>query len=102
VYIGDGSSDVHVMLHVNNRDGFTVAVSENRLLTRIAQRTVLSDSAFSVLVPILQQVAAWKSADIRGLFDAYGLPLKEWERARTDWLSVGEGPALDLPRAATA
>src|SRR5712692_9671622 len=23
IYVGDGSSDVHVMLHVNNRDGFT-------------------------------------------------------------------------------
>jgi hypothetical protein len=75
-------------------------VSENRLLTRIARRTVLSDSAFSVLVPILQHVAAWKSADIRAMFDAYGLPLKEWERVRTDWLSVGEPAAVDLPGAA--
>src|SRR5207253_10697287 len=30
VYVGDGSSDVHVMLHVNRRDGFTIAVSENK------------------------------------------------------------------------
>ena len=37
IYVGDGSSDVHVMLHVNNRDGFTIAVSENRQLARIAQ-----------------------------------------------------------------
>ena len=101
VYIGDGSSDVHVMLHVNNRDGFTVAVSENRLLTRIAQRTVLSDSAFSVLVPILQHVAGWKSIDIRAMFDAYGLPLKEWERVRTDWLSVGDAASVEVPGAAT-
>src|SRR5690349_13905668 len=28
VYIGDGSSDVHVMLHTNARDGYTIAVSE--------------------------------------------------------------------------
>src|SRR5205823_5159296 len=27
IYVGDGSSDVHVMLHVNMRDGFTIAVS---------------------------------------------------------------------------
>jgi len=26
VYVGDGSSDLHVMLHVNVRDGFTIAV----------------------------------------------------------------------------
>jgi HAD superfamily phosphoserine phosphatase-like hydrolase len=95
VYIGDGSSDVHVMLHVNNRDGLTVAVSENRLLARIAQRTVLSDSALSVLVPILEHVAGWRSPEIRALFDGYGLPLKEWERKHADWVSVGR-PA-DLP-----
>lgn len=100
VYIGDGSSDVHVMLHVNNRDGFTVAVSENRLLARIAQRTVLSDSAFSVLVPILQHVAGWKSLEIRALFESYGLSLHDWERVRTDWVSVSEAPAPDWPRAA--
>src|SRR6266496_1844621 len=28
VYVGDGSSDVHVMLHTNVRDGYTIAVSE--------------------------------------------------------------------------
>lgn len=56
IYIGDGSSDVHVMLHVNNRDGFTIAVSENTQLARIAKSTVLSDDAFSVTVPILEQV----------------------------------------------
>lgn len=28
VYVGDGSSDIHVMLHVNRHDGFTIAVSE--------------------------------------------------------------------------
>jgi HAD superfamily phosphoserine phosphatase-like hydrolase len=56
IYIGDGSSDVHVMLHVNNRAGLTIAVSENRLLSGIARRTVLSDDAFSVTVPILEHV----------------------------------------------
>ena len=36
VYVGDGSSDVHVMLHVNRLDGLTIAVSENKYLTQIA------------------------------------------------------------------
>ena len=53
IYVGDGSSDVHVMLHVNNREGFTIAVSRNRHLARIAKRIVLSDSAFSIVVPVL-------------------------------------------------
>ena len=30
VYAGDGDSDVHVMLDVNARDGFTIAVSETK------------------------------------------------------------------------
>jgi hypothetical protein len=89
VYVGDGSSDVHVMLHVNNRDGFTIAVSENKLLSRIAQRTVLSDSALSVLVPILRRIG-WRSAGIRAVFESFGLPLREWERVRTDWLTIGD------------
>jgi HAD superfamily phosphoserine phosphatase-like hydrolase len=89
VYVGDGSSDVHVMLHVNNRDGFTIAVSENKQLSRIAQRTVLSDSALSVLVPMLRRIG-WRSAAIRGVFESFGLPLREWEKVRTDWLTIGE------------
>jgi HAD superfamily phosphoserine phosphatase-like hydrolase len=88
IYVGDGSSDVHVMLHVNNRDGFTIAVSEHRLLARIAKSTVLSDNAFGVLVPILEQVIGWSSADIRALFESYQLTLHGWEKARTDRVTI--------------
>lgn len=95
IYVGDGSSDVHVMLHVNNRDGFTIAVSENQQLARIAKSTVLSDDACSVMVPILEQVLRWTSADIRSLFESSGLRLQEWEKARTDRVIVGQAV---LPR----
>jgi len=88
IYVGDGSSDVHVMLHVNNRDGFTIAVSENRLLARIAHSTVLSDNAFSVLIPILERIVGWRSAEIRDFFESYALRLHEWERARTDRVTI--------------
>lgn len=88
IYVGDGSSDVHVMLHVNNRDGFTIAVSENMQLARIARSTMLSDNACSVMVPILEQVLRWTSVDIRGLFEQNGLTLQEWEKARTDRVTV--------------
>jgi phosphoserine phosphatase len=101
IYIGDGSSDVHVMLHVNNRDGFTIAVSENRLLARIAKRTVLSDSAFSVVVPILEQVAGWRPAGIRALFESYGLSLHDWEKSHTDRVTI-QGVASTLAADAVA
>jgi phosphoserine phosphatase len=100
IYVGDGSSDVHVMLHVNNRDGFTIAVSENKHIARIARRTVLSDNAFSVLVPVFEQIVGWTPAAIRTLFESYGLTLHEWEKARTDWVTVRERPAA--PGAAVA
>ena len=90
IYIGDGSSDVHVMLHVNNRDGFTIAVSENTQLARIAKSTVLSDDAFSVTVPILEQVLGWGSREMRAFFEANGLTLHEWEKARTSRVIVRE------------
>ena len=95
IYVGDGSSDVHVMLHVNNRDGFTIAVSENKHLARIAKSTVLSDNAFSVVLPVLQQVVGWRSPEIRALFDAYGLPLQEWDSARTDRITLRPPSGLD-------
>lgn len=90
IYVGDGSSDVHVMLHVNNREGFTIAVSENPHLARIAKRTVLSDNAFGVVVPVLEQIAGYGPAQIRSLFESYSLTLQEWEKARTDRLTVRE------------
>src|SRR5271163_2821084 len=94
IYVGDGNSDVHVMLHVNNRDGFTIAVSENKQLARIAQSTVLSDNAFSIMVPILNQLLHWRAGDIRNLFETYGLSLNEWEKDRTDRVKISETISL--------
>jgi len=88
VYVGDGSSDVHVMLTVNRYDGLTIAVSEAQFITRIARRTVLSDDALSVLIPILEEVMGWNSARIRALFEAQGFAVQEWSKVRTDSLTI--------------
>jgi phosphoserine phosphatase len=90
IYVGDGSSDIHVMLHVNNGEGFTIAVSENRQLARIARSTVLSDNASSVLVPVLDQVLRLRPAEIRAQLESTGLMLDEWQRARTDRVLIRE------------
>ena len=88
IYSGDGSSDIHVMLHVNARDGLTIAVSESPHVSQIAKRTVLSGSALAVLAPILEEVAGWERSRIRGFFEANGRLIQEWERVRTDWLTL--------------
>ena len=87
IYIGDGSSDLYVMHDVNSRDGHTIAVSETKSIGRIANRTVLSDSAVSVLVPILEDVLKWDSTQIRELFSAHGLALQDWDKIHTDWIN---------------
>jgi len=95
VYVGDGSSDLHVMLHVNRRDGFTIAVSQARYIAQIAKRTVLSDDALSVLVPLLEEIVGWETPQIRAFFEAQGLLIREWDRVRADWLTIGSGLAAD-------
>ena len=90
VYVGDGSSDVHVMLHVNRQEGFTVAVSEAKHIAQIAQRSVLSDDALSVLVPVLEDIVGWDSTRIRSLFESRGFLIQEWDKVRTDWLTFSE------------
>jgi phosphoserine phosphatase len=88
VYVGDGGSDVHVMLHVNRLEGLTVAVSENKFLTPIARRTVLSDDVLSVLVPVLEDIVGLDGAGIRASFGSHGFVLQEWDKARTDSLII--------------
>jgi len=88
IYAGDGSSDVHVMLHVNVRDGFTIAVSEAKLVSQVAKRTILSSNALAVLAPILEDVVGWERPRIRQLFESYGMLIQEWDRVRTDWLTL--------------
>jgi HAD superfamily phosphoserine phosphatase-like hydrolase len=91
VYVGDGQSDIPVMLHVNRGEGFTIAASEAREIAHIAKRTVISDDALSVLVPILEEIAGFSPSQIRALFENQGLVIQEWDRVRTDWLTIRDG-----------
>jgi len=95
VYVGDGSSDVHVMLHVNRRDGFTIAASEAKLVAQIARRTIIGDDALSVLVPLLEEIVGMTPARIRSFFEEHGLAIQEWDRVRTDWLTIGQSASDD-------
>ena len=92
VYVGDGSSDMHVMQHVNSVDGLTIAVSETKSVGRIAKRSVLSDNALSVLVP-RRRGPMGSGADPRSV-----------RRLRPSAPGVGQDPhgLADLPRARPA
>jgi phosphoserine phosphatase len=99
VYVGDGSSDLHVMLHVNRGEGLTIAVSQARSVSEIARRTVVSDDALAVLVPVLEEVAGYGAPAVRALFEGHGFTIQEWDKVRTDWLTI-RGGAPEPARAA--
>ena len=100
VYVGDGSSDIHVMLHVNRGDGLTIAASEAKHISQIARRTVISDDALSVLIPILEEIAGYDASQIRSVFEDQGLLIQEWDRVRTDWLTIRDGASMAVEPAA--
>jgi phosphoserine phosphatase len=97
VYSGDGQSDIHVMLHINQRSGYTIAVSGSESVTSIARRTVLSDDATAVLVPVLEDICDYRPQEVRALFEDYDLAIWAWSKMRTDRLTLGRpaAPALD-------
>ncbi|MBZ5546122.1 MAG: haloacid dehalogenase-like hydrolase [Acidobacteriia bacterium] len=97
VYAGDGSSDIHVMLHVNARDGFTIAVSESKHIGQIARRTVVSADALAMLVPILEEIVGWQRPRIRAWFESHGFLMQEWARVETDWVKLR--PTAGIPPA---
>jgi len=88
IYVGDGSSDIHVMLHVNVGAGFTIAVSETKHVTQIAKRTVLGSNALAPLSPILEKILGWSRPQLRKFFESYGFLIQEWDRTQTDWLTL--------------
>jgi HAD superfamily phosphoserine phosphatase-like hydrolase len=102
IYVGDGSSDIHVMLHLNARDGFTIAVSETTHVAQIARSTVLSSNALAITVPIMELLIGWDRARIRDFFRTQGFLIQGWDKARTDWLTLRQAemsepkPAQDI------
>jgi 2-hydroxy-3-keto-5-methylthiopentenyl-1-phosphate phosphatase len=96
VYVGDGSSDVHVMLHVNRRDGFTIAVSENKHLAPIAKRTVLSSNALGVLIPILEEIVGWDRIQIRAFLESQGFVIQEWDKVSTDVVTIRDSSPTNV------
>jgi 2-hydroxy-3-keto-5-methylthiopentenyl-1-phosphate phosphatase len=100
VYSGDGSSDIHVMLNTNVRDGYTIAVSEAKHVSQVAKRTVLSTNALAVLAPILEDIAGWERPRIRQFFESFGVMIQEWDRVRTDWLTLRAAAPMESEAAA--
>jgi hypothetical protein len=90
------------MHHVNSKDGHTIAVSKSKALGRIAQRSVLSDNATSVLAAIFEDILKWNAHQIREFFETNGLAIQSWDKVRTDFLSLHNISETKRPELAPA
>ncbi len=88
IYVGDGCSDVNVMLHVNHLKGLTVAVSRNKHIATVARRIMLSDDVLAVVVPVLEELLHQSPQEILELFDGHGYHIQEWDKLSTDALVI--------------
>src|SRR2546430_8055745 len=52
--------------------------------------------SMSVLVPLMEKVMNWDSAKIRKFFASNGLTLLEWEKVRTDMLTIQDRKSTRL------
>jgi len=88
IYVGDGSSDVHVMLHVMSYNGYSITVSPAPYMGHICRRSVISDNVLSILVPILIDFLKYDQEKVRAFFEDRGHAILEWNRADTEWLDI--------------
>ena len=88
VYVGDGSSDVHVMLHVMSYNGYSITVSPAPYMGHICRKSVISDNVLSILVPILGDMLKYDQEKVRVFFENRGHAILEWNRADTEWLDI--------------
>ena len=88
IYVGDGSSDVHVMLHVMSYNGYSITVSPAPYMGHICRRSVISDNVLSILVPILEDLLKYDQEEVRAYFEGRGHSILEWNRADTEWLNI--------------
>lgn len=88
IYVGDGSSDIHVMLHIMSYSGYPITVSPSPYMGHICRRSVISDNVLSILVPIFEDLLKYDQEKIRAYFEGRGHPILEWNRADTEWLNI--------------
>ncbi len=96
----EGTGEIESIVRVPAGYGKVMAVDELRDqlgVPAIARRTVMSDDALSVLIPVLEDILGYDRSQIRGLFERHGVMIQEWDRVRTDWLTIRDGDRALAP-----
>ena len=91
VYVGDGLSDIHVMLHIKAYGGYPISVSPTPYLGHISKKTVVSNNVLSFLVPILEDIVRLSEEEIKDFFiEKLGVSIQEWNKAEVEWVVLSE------------
>ena len=59
-------------------------------IAQVAQSTVISEHACSILMPVLEQVFRWRRPAIRAVLEKSGLRVDAWQKSRTDTVRLAE------------
>ena len=92
IYVGDGFSDMYIILYVRTYHGYTIAVTPTSHIGNICKKTIISNDALSLLVPILEDILKFSHDEIKSFFEKLGHPIQTWEKAKIEWLDLGTGP----------
>ena len=88
LYVGDGVSDINVMLHLRTLDGYPIAASKSDYLGHIAKRSVISDDALAFLIPVMEDILNFSIQEIRKFFLERNIIIQDWKRAKVDWITI--------------
>jgi len=88
LYVGDGVSDINVMLHLRTLDGYPIAASKSNYLGHIAKRSVISDDALAFLIPVMEDILNFSIQEIRKFFLERNIIIQDWKRAKVDWITI--------------
>lgn len=89
IYVGDGFSDMYIIMYVRAYHGYTIAVTPTSFLGHICRKTVISNDALSLLAPILEDILGFSHDEVRKFYEKIGHPLQTWEKAKVEWFDFG-------------
>jgi len=88
IYVGDGFSDMYIMLHLRVYDGYPIGVTPSPYIGHVSKRTVVSEDALSLLIPILEDILKFSPERIQSFFEELGHPIQNWRKAKVEWVEL--------------
>jgi len=89
IYVGDGFSDMYIILYVRAYHGYTIGVTPASYLGNICRKTIISNDSLSLLAPILENILGFSHQEVKEFYEKVGYPIQTWEKAKVEWFDFG-------------